>query len=180
MPTTVDLVCIGSGPAGQRAAVQAAKLGKSVVVIERRRCLGGVCVETGTIPSKTFREAVIHATAAPTLDRPRRDAARPTAPELLSRVNRGIEYASMFAALGVTVTLVDRRPRPLEFLDHEIVDELIHQMRDRNVTFRLEEAVKLLEVPNGEPRRVVTHLESGKQVVTDMAFFSVGRLGATA
>src|ERR671936_247562 len=91
MPTTVDLVCIGSGPAGQRAAVQAAKLGKSVVVIERRRCLGGVCVETGTIPSKTFREAVIHATAAPTLDRPRRDAARPTAPELLSRVNRVIE-----------------------------------------------------------------------------------------
>ena len=53
-----DLVCIGSGPAGQRAAVQAAKLGKRVAVIEKQRCAGGVCIETGTIPSKTFREAV--------------------------------------------------------------------------------------------------------------------------
>src|SRR4029453_16416013 len=53
-----DLICIGSGPAGQRAAVQAAKLGKKVVVIEKQQCIGGVCIETGTIPSKTFREAV--------------------------------------------------------------------------------------------------------------------------
>ena len=58
-----DLVCIGSGPAGQRAAVQAAKLGKRVAVIEKRRCVGGVCIETGTIPSKTFREAVRSFTA---------------------------------------------------------------------------------------------------------------------
>jgi NAD(P) transhydrogenase len=54
-----DLVCIGSGPAGQRAAVQAAKLGKRVAVVEKQRCLGGVCLGTGTIPSKTFREAVL-------------------------------------------------------------------------------------------------------------------------
>ena len=54
----------------------------------------------------------------------------------------GIEYASIFAALGVAVTLVERRERPLEFLDREIVDELIHQMRNRNVTFRLGEAVE--------------------------------------
>ena len=54
-----DLLCIGSGPAGQRAAIQAAKLGKKVALVERRRILGGVCVETGTIPSKTFREAVL-------------------------------------------------------------------------------------------------------------------------
>ena len=54
-----DLVAIGSGPAGQRAAVQAAKLGKRVAVIEKNRCVGGVCVETGTIPSKMFREAVL-------------------------------------------------------------------------------------------------------------------------
>src|SRR5262249_24594271 len=53
-----DLVCIGSGPAGQRAAVQAAKLGKRAAVVERRRELGGVCIATGTIPSKTLREAV--------------------------------------------------------------------------------------------------------------------------
>src|SRR5262245_65031630 len=54
-----DLICIGSGPAGQRAAVQAAKIGKRVAVVERQRCVGGVCIETGTIPSKTFREAVL-------------------------------------------------------------------------------------------------------------------------
>ena len=57
-PHEYDLICIGSGPAGQRAAVQAAKLGKKVAVIEKQQCIGGVCVETGTIPSKTFREAV--------------------------------------------------------------------------------------------------------------------------
>jgi len=55
-----DLVVIGSGPAGQRAAIQGAKMGKQVAVVERRQVLGGVCVNTGTIPSKTFREAVLH------------------------------------------------------------------------------------------------------------------------
>ena len=58
-----DLVCIGSGPAGQRGAVQAAKLGKRVALVERRQGLGGMCLETGTIPSKTFREAVVRLTA---------------------------------------------------------------------------------------------------------------------
>ncbi len=55
-----DLVVIGSGPAGQRAAVAAAKLGKRVVVVEARSMVGGVCINTGTIPSKTMREAVLH------------------------------------------------------------------------------------------------------------------------
>lgn len=54
-----DLVCIGSGPAGQRAAIQSAKLGKKVAVIEKSRVVGGACLDTGTIPSKTFREAVL-------------------------------------------------------------------------------------------------------------------------
>ena len=54
-----DLLCIGSGPAGQRAAVQAAKNGKRAAVIERSHTVGGVCTDTGTIPSKTFREAVL-------------------------------------------------------------------------------------------------------------------------
>ena len=53
-----DLVVIGSGPAGQRAAIQAAKLGKKTALVERRAVLGGVCINTGTIPSKTLREAV--------------------------------------------------------------------------------------------------------------------------
>jgi NAD(P) transhydrogenase len=57
-----DLLVIGSGPAGQKAAVQGAKLGKRVAVVERRHMIGGVCVNTGTIPSKTLRETVIYLT----------------------------------------------------------------------------------------------------------------------
>src|SRR5271167_208673 len=55
-----DLIVIGSGPAGQKAAICAAKMRKKVAVIERKRSIGGVCVNTGTIPSKTFREAVLY------------------------------------------------------------------------------------------------------------------------
>jgi len=91
----------------------------------------------------------------------------------------GIEYASMFAALGVEVTVVEKRDRPLEFLDAEIVDEMIHQMRNRNVTFRLGETVESLEVVQGPPQRAVIHLESGKRIVSDVVLFSVGRIGAT-
>jgi len=55
-----DLIVIGSGPSGQRAAVAASKMGKRVVVVESRAVVGGVCINTGTIPSKTMREAVMH------------------------------------------------------------------------------------------------------------------------
>src|SRR5215468_7994319 len=55
-----DLLVIGSGPAGQRAAIQAAKLDKRVAIVERKTVVGGVCINTGTIPSKTLREAVLH------------------------------------------------------------------------------------------------------------------------
>jgi NAD(P) transhydrogenase len=265
-----DLVAVGSGPAGQRAAVQAAKLGKRVAIVEKNRVVGGVCVETGTIPSKTFREAV-WALCGP--DGRRSGGERPTVGQLLARVTDvvqreievmddqlrrndvailrgtasfrdphtlvvraengerevraaaivlavgthamappgavvdgevavtsddllclrrlphaltvvgggviGIEYASIFAAIGVEVTLVERRDRPLEFVDREIVDELIHQMRRRNVTFRFGEAVERFEVAEGPPRRAVLLLESGKRIVSDLVLFSVGREGAT-
>ena len=272
-----DLLCIGSGPAGQRAAVQAAKLGRRVALVERRLGLGGSCLSTGTIPSKTFREAVLHFAALRDNPERRRFAKfdyRPTADQLLARVERvmqaentviedqlrrndvvvlrgkasfvdahrvtvegpdgrrevtagnilvavgthpadppggpadgelvltsddiaslkrlprsvvvvgagviGIEYASMFAAVGVEVTVIDRRERPLEFLDHEIVDELIHQMRRRKVTFRPSEGVDRIEVIGDGAKRVAVHLESGKRIVADMVLFSVGRVGATA
>src|SRR5919201_199518 len=57
---TYDLIVIGSGPAGQRAAIQGAKSGKRVALIEKREVLGGTCINTGTIPRKTLREAVLH------------------------------------------------------------------------------------------------------------------------
>src|SRR5262245_7763350 len=84
-----DLVCLGSGPAGQRAAVQAAKLGKRAAIVEKQRLVGGVCVGTGTIPSKTFREAVLSFAAAGAVleGGVLRPEVRPTAEQLLSRVN---------------------------------------------------------------------------------------------
>src|SRR5437763_9647120 len=57
---TYDMLVIGSGPAGQRAAIQAAKLNKRVALVERKAVIGGVCINTGTIPSKTLREAALH------------------------------------------------------------------------------------------------------------------------
>lgn len=55
-----DLIVIGSGPGGQRAAIQGVKAGKRVAVVEKQAAIGGVCINTGTIPSKTMREAVLH------------------------------------------------------------------------------------------------------------------------
>jgi NAD(P) transhydrogenase len=272
-----DLVSIGSGPAGQRAAVQASKLGKRAAVVEKRRYVGGVCIDTGTIPSKTLREAVVmfsglagkgervpwaRLESHPTCEQllagvdtviareievvenqlRRNDVAllsgeasfedphtlviqgeggwrRVTAehtviavgtepapppgmksdgetilntddvvrlkqlPRTLAVVGGGvigIEYTSIFAALGVAVTLVEKRDRLLEFLDREIVDELLHQMRSRNVTFRFGESVESISVAVGPPRKAVLHLESGKRIVTDMVLFSAGRIAATS
>jgi len=270
-----DLLCIGSGPAGQRCAVQAAKLGKRVAVIEKQRCVGGVCIETGTIPSKTFREAVRRFYSRPGLEAPGifRMQSRPTMEQLVGHVGRvvereiahvqdaltrndvevlrgrasfidphtvqvessesrrrvtaeyvmvsvgtrpsdapgitpdgqtiltsdsvlnlnklphtmavigagviGIEYASMFAALGVHVTVIDQRPKPLEFLDAEIIDELIHQLRRSNVVFRSGEAVARVDVVETPQSKGLIELESGKHIVTDAILFSAGRVGAT-
>ena len=274
-PFDVDLICIGSGPAGQRAAIQASKLGKRVVVIEKQRCIGGVCIETGTIPSKTFREAVRRYYSRPGLEASAQFSARsrPTMEELVAHVGRviereihnvrdalgrndiemvhgratflgphavqieslegqrtitteyvliavgttpsdppnspvdgrtlitsdsilsleklprsiavvgagvvGIEYASMFAALNVQVTVIDQRPRPLEFLDAEIVDELMHQMRKNDVTFRCGETVSRIDVVAAPQRKALVSLESGKHVAADVILFSAGRVGAT-
>src|SRR4029434_8616177 len=65
----------------------------------------------------------------------------------------GIEYASSLAALGVQVTVIDQRPRPLEFLDYEIVDELIHQMRKSDVIFRCGDAVQHIEIVHAPQRQ---------------------------
>jgi len=270
-----DLFVIGTGPAGQRAAVQAAKLGKSVGICERREVVGGVCINTGTIPSKTLREAVLYLTgfqmrglygasyavkeritmedllyrcehvikkevdvvrdqmrrngivliggAARFLDPHRLEvagsggavrvmadkvliatgttAARPQGvpidgqsiltsddilglkevPRTLTVVGAGVvgaEYASIFAALRVEVTLVDRRPRLLEFVDAEIVESLTYQMRNMDCTFRLNEEVASVRLEG--PRRAVTVLKSGKLIVSDVILYSVGRVGATA
>ena len=270
-----DLFVIGTGPAGQRAAVQAAKLGKRVGICERREVVGGVCINTGTIPSKTFREAVLYLTgfqmrglygASSAIkeritmedllfrcehvikreidvirDQMRRNgitliggaarfldphtleisgaqgtvrvtadkvviatgtvATRPQGvpvdgqsiltsddilglkdvPRTMTVVGAGVvgtEYASIFAALGVETTLVDRRPRLLEFVDAEIIESLTYQMRNMNCTFRLHEEVASVRLEGA--RRAVTILKSGKLIISEVILYSVGRIGATA
>src|SRR6201987_5325805 len=93
----------------------------------------------------------------------------------------GCEYASIFAALGVRVTLIDKRDRLLPFVDHEIVDEFSHHLRENRVTLRLNESVGRLEIIEDEHGpRVRLHLDSGKTIIAEKALYSVGRTGATS
>jgi NAD(P) transhydrogenase len=266
-----DLVVIGSGPAGQKGAICAAKMRKKVAIIDRKKTIGGVCVHTGTIPSKTLREAVLYLTGfrqrsfygrsyvlkdriamadlifraqavmareievikaqlhrnyvatwegdARFLDehtvevksdegshllrasyilvacgtRPAHTEGIPIdgtrifdSDQLheLSEVPReliivgagiiGLEYASMFAALGVKVTLLDQRPVLLDFADRELVESLCFQLRQLGTVFRLGE--KVVSVGFDESRsRVFAKLESGKVVHGQALLYTVGR-----
>ncbi len=275
-----DLAVIGSGPAGQHGAIQAAKLGKRVAVIEMRKGIGGVSVHLGTLPSKTFREAVIslkRGTVQRSLEAVGADPIRMTMPMLLERVNSviqeeqqlirsnlirndikifngfasfidpntiavdsaegdrqittsftllacgtrpvvpvgcpdhsnesqpiiltsdnigaladiprtmivvgggviGIEYASYFAELGTKVTLIERTDRPISFMDHETVDEMIHEMRTHDMIFRCKENVTKIAVIDDAPKRVLVELESGKRMTADVALICAGRQGCT-
>ncbi|MBD2896980.1 putative soluble pyridine nucleotide transhydrogenase [Actinomadura sp. RB99] len=272
-----DLLVLGSGPGGQRAAIAAAKLGRKVAVVDRREMMGGVCINTGTIPSKTLREAVLyltglnqrelygqsyrvkdditvadlgmrtqhvigretdvirsqlarnHVTVLPGTGRfvePNAVAVsggrepggreqkvtadriviatgtRPARPESVAFDEKtiidsdgiinldhvpetmvvvgagviGIEYASMFAALGTKVTVVERRERMLEFCDLEIVEALKYHLRDLAVTFRFGETVASVE---RMARGAITVLESGKRIPADTVMYSAGRQGMT-
>ncbi len=268
-----DLAVVGSGPSGQRAAVAASKMKKRVVVIESRSVVGGVCINTGTIPSKTMREAVMHlsgynyrsvygmnyrvkekitmadlafrvqAVIKTEVDVTEAQLSRnsidvvhgvahfvdphqlrvegpqgdttveatnvilavgtrpasspkvpingrtiinsdqvldlPTLPRSLIVVGGGVigvEYACMFAILGVRVTLIEKRAKLLEFADQEIVESLSYHLRDTRVTMRLGEEVESVEeLADGT---VVANLESKKRISGDALLFAVGRQGA--
>jgi NAD(P) transhydrogenase len=271
-----DLVVIGSGPGGQKAAVAASKLGKTVAVVERGWMLGGVCVNTGTIPSKTLREAVVYLTGmsqrelygssyrvkdrittedlhlrtahviTKEVDVVRaqlmrnkidlftghgrfldphtvvvdndRDAERttvtgehiviatgtkPARPEGIEFDDErvldsdgilglkkvpssmvvigagviGIEYASIFAALGTKVTVVEKRESMLDFCDTEIVEALRFHLRDSAVTFRFGEEVTGVQIGSST---TLTTLASGKRIAADTVMYSAGRQGLTA
>ena len=269
-----DLFVIGTGPAGQRAAIQAAKLGKKVGMCDRRELVGGVCINTGTIPSKTFREAVLYLTGlrqraiygrsytvkeeitmedllfrcqhviGREVEVIRDQVSRngitllsgeaafvdphnliikgqdgkteigadhlviatgtvPSQPEevdvdqetvitsdMIMSIKRipqtmtvvgagviGTEYASIFAALGVEVTLIDREEHLLDFVDVEIMEFLKYQMRDMDCTFRLGEEVASVKIE--KPGRAVATLKSGKKVISALLLYSIGRVGAT-
>ncbi|WP_307437009.1 Si-specific NAD(P)(+) transhydrogenase [Labrys monachus] len=270
-----DMVVIGSGPSGRRAAVQAAKLGKSTLVVEKGRRVGGVSVHTGTIPSKTLRETVLNlsgwrergfygrsyrvkqdigaadlmARLQKTLDhevevlehqfsrntvRTARGEARfispheveitadagekrvvsaahvliacgtrpfrpdyvpfnqtnvfdsdeiievPKLPRSLVVIGAGVigvEYATIFSALDVAVTLIEPRSSFLDFIDKELIDEFMHELRDRNVGLRLGSAVTSIERSESGP--VVVRLADGRHVTAEMLLFAAGRVGAT-
>ncbi len=136
----VDLMCIGSGPAGQRAAVQAAKLGKRVVVVEKRRVVGGVCLDTGTIPSKTFREAVIAFGRHAEEFRARHGFAgssRPTVDQLFSRVNEVMEREGQVVERQLQRNDITMIRGEASFLDTHTVqvvgDGATHRIRARHV-----------------------------------------------
>jgi len=267
-----DIIVIGSGPAGQRAAIQAAKFGKKAAVVERMEVIGGAAINTGTIPSKTMREAVLHLSGfyyqsiygvnyrvkeqitmadlsfraqhviKTEIDVTRAQLSRngievlcglasftgpndirvsgvrgqadyqaekiiiasgtkPASSPLVPFNNRniinsdqilqmpaipktmivvgggviGVEYTCMFATLGVRVTLIEKRPRLLEFADTEMVEALCYHLRDRRVTLRLNEEVESVEETpdNG----VVANLKSKKKIGGEGLLYAVGRQG---
>jgi NAD(P) transhydrogenase len=86
----------------------------------------------------------------------------------------GVEYTCMFATLGVRVTLIEKRPRLLEFADQEIIEALSYHLRDHRVTMRLNEEVKSVEETDGN---VIAYLESNKKVTGDSLLYAVGRQG---
>jgi NAD(P) transhydrogenase len=88
----------------------------------------------------------------------------------------GIEYASMFAALGVKVTVVEKRPRLLDFCDAQITEGLQYHLRDLGVVFRLGEEVTAVDRHDGA---ALTHLASGKRVASDVVLYAAGRQGET-
>ena len=101
----------------------------------------------------------------------------PTLPQTMIIVGGGVigvEYCCMFAALGVRVTLIERRPRLLEFADQEIVEALSYHLRDARVTMRLNEEVESVEEIDG---KVVANLESKKKLQGDALLYAVGRQG---
>ncbi len=270
-----DLIVIGSGPAGRRAAIQAAKFGRDVLVVERGRRVGGVSVHTGTIPSKTLRETVLnltgwrergfygssyrvkqdltaadlrarlHITLNHEVDvlehqfsRNKVDTVRGEArfvdsqmievegdageilkysadkfviavgtnpfrpgyvpfdgkfvldsdeildlgeiPRSIAVIGAGVigvEYASIFSALDVHVTLVEPRETMLDFLDKELVADFTHQLRDRGIAMRFGAKVEAIEKHG--PADCEIKLEGGRSVRSNVILFAAGRMGAT-
>jgi NAD(P) transhydrogenase len=267
-----DLIVIGSGPAGHRAAIQGAKLGRQVAIIEKREVVGGACINTGTIPSKTMREAVMHLSGyqyqsiygmnyrvkekitvadlsfrvqhviktevdvaqaqlsrngievlpgtasfsdpthvrvvnsrgqseyeagfiviatgtkpaqSPTVPLNNRNIitsdqifALDAIPKTLIVVGGGVigvEYTSMFAALGVRVILIEKQPRLLSFADSEMIESLCYHLRDNRVTLRLNESVETVE--ETADGKVIANLESKKKISGDALLYAVGRQG---
>jgi NAD(P) transhydrogenase len=270
-----DMIVIGSGPAGKRAAIQASKVGKKVLLVEKNSVVGGVTVHTGTIPSKTLRETVLFlsgwrqrgiyglsykvkdnitaddlkqrltATLGHEIEviqhqlmrnnveiqygharftgeksisvedqegnltdftadyfvicvgtKTRRPDSVPfdgdaimDSDEILelNRIPRkmlvvgggviGLEYATIFKALDIEVTILESNEYILGFVDREIVDELIHHLRDCNIQVRLNDEISTIN--KFDDGKVVVKFKSGKSMAVDTVLFAAGRQGVT-
>ncbi|SPH23024.1 putative soluble pyridine nucleotide transhydrogenase [Ascidiaceihabitans donghaensis] len=269
-----DLIIIGSGPSGRSAAIQAGKLKRKVLVIDRKDRLGGVSVHTGTIPSKTLRETVLNLSGwreRSFYGRSYRVKQEISADDLKGRLHQtldhevdvlehqfnrnhvetlngtahfidaqtveveteagetttitadkfliatgtktyrpdympfngttivdsdeflemdhlprslivvgagviGVEYASMFAALDINVTLIEPRDSFLDFIDKGIISDFTHQIKENGVDLRLGSSIEKVE-DAGE--HVEVALDNGRHVRAEMLLFAAGRMGAT-
>ena len=270
-----DIVIIGSGPAGKTAAIQAAKLGRKVVVIDGEPQVGGVCVHTGTIPSKTLRETVLNLTGwreRGFYGRSYRVKADITADDLMQRLSMtlsrevdiledqlvrngveiihgtamfaddktvqvaaangellkikaprfviavgthtyrpdevpfngktvidsdevtrmrklprsitvigagviGVEYATIFKALDMNVTLIEPRDTMLDFIDKEILMHFRHDIVDAGLRLQFGQKVNRIETRADDS--CIVHLASGRSFPSDVVLFAAGRVGAT-
>ncbi|MCO6185622.1 Si-specific NAD(P)(+) transhydrogenase [Rhizobium sp. L1K21] len=270
-----DLIVVGSGPAGRRGAIQAAKLGKNVLVVEKGKRVGGVSVHTGTIPSKTLRETALNLSGwrergfygrsyrvkqditagdlrrrllitldhevevlehqfarnhvqhiraharfvdAHTLEIEKDDGekslvtgkaillaigTRPHRPDHIPFDGKlvhdsddileiehlprsltvigagviGVEYATIFSALDIPVTLVEPRDEILGFIDKEIVEDFIYEMRDRNMKILLGHKAEAVACDPATRRCQVT-LSNGRVIQSEMVLYTAGRTGA--
>src|SRR6266849_906608 len=206
-----DLIVVGSGPGGQRAAIQAAKFGKRATLIEKLDVIraqlsrNGIEVVTGTASfvdphhmqvtssrGQTEFEAgnIVIATGTKpavsplvpfnntTIINSDQILKMPVIPKAMIVVGGGVigvEYVCMFATLGVRVTLIEKRPRLLEFADAEMVEALCYHLRDRRVTLRLNEEVESVE--ETPDHLVVANLKSKKKVSGEALLYAVGRQG---
>ena len=274
-----DFIVLGAGPAGRRAAIQAAKLGRSVVVVDDRSNVGGVSVHTGTIPSKTLRETALNLSGwrerafygqgyrtrsticSGDLDqrigktfeyevavlenqfarngvqtiagcgsfkgpnqiaikrnldgceieemiegdkiliavgtRPYRPAhipfnktnvldsdsfiLQPQIPSSLTVVGGGViglEYATIFSALDIPVTLIEPNEQLLPFMDKEIVDHLVQSIRERGMCMRL--GCSLSHIHFSEDGDPICQLADGRLIGSKMVLFAAGREGSTS
>jgi len=270
-----DFIVIGSGPAGKRAAIQATKLGKRVLLVEKTLVVGGVTVHTGTIPSKTLRETVLFLSGwrqRSIYGRSYKVKDHITAEDLTQRLNTtlakeveiiqhqlmrnnveiaygharfkdehtinvedhdggvteyradkflicvgtktrrpdnvpfdgdsiidsdeiinmkripkkllvvgggviGLEYATIYKALDIEVTILESNDYILGFFEKEIVDELVHHLRDTNIGLRLND--QLGDIEKRDDGKVVCRLNSGKSICVDTVLFASGRQGVT-
>jgi len=243
-----DMIVIGSGPAGKRAAIQAAKIGKKVLLIEKNEVVGGVTVHTGTIPSKTLRETVLflsgwrqrgiyglsykvkenitaddlkqrlQATLGHEIEIIQHQLMRNgvdiqygharftgeksidvedgegtthafTADYFVICVGTGFDktigvavkgffkWAAVYGTLDIDVTVLETNDYLLGFVDREIVDELIHHLRDCNIHVRLNDQISTIN--KFDDGKVVCKFRSGKSLTVDTVLFAAGRQGVT-